>query len=165
MLTIAKPYLTTLRTTLAVAIVAGMLAACGGGKWGFPYRPDVQQGNWVTAEDIDRLEPGMSREQVRYLLGTPTLQNVFRDDRWDYPYYNKPGYGTTEQRRFTVWFEGDTLVRWSGDDQPEHQPFHAPDSTDSDSDTEEQQSPVTEPTPTTSGGLTTDSVVTEPLEE
>src|SRR5690606_25233476 len=69
----------------------------------------------------------MSREQVRFLLGTPTLQDVFRSDRWDYPYYNKPGCGDPEQRRFSVWFEGDTLVRWEGDAQPGRQPFQSHD--------------------------------------
>ncbi len=103
------------------------LTACGSGKWGFPYRPDLQQGNWITAQQVAQLQPGMTREQVRYILGTPTLQNVFRDDRWDYPYYSKPGYGETQQRQFTVWFEGDTLVRWSGDEQPDRQPFEKAD--------------------------------------
>lgn len=126
-LTTAKPYLSTLRAVLAVSVLAATLAACGGGNWGFPYRPDVQQGNWITSEEVAQLQPGMSREQVRYILGTPTLQNVFRSDRWDYPYYNKPGYGDPQQRQFTVWFDGDTLVRWSGDDQPDRQPFQKAD--------------------------------------
>src|SRR5690606_34738225 len=91
------------------------------------YRPDVQQGNWITAEQVAQLQPGMTREQVRFILGTPTLQDVFRTDRWDYPYYNKPGYGKEEDRQFTVWFEGDTLVRWEGDDQPDRQPYEKSD--------------------------------------
>src|SRR5690606_34359008 len=94
---------------------------------GFPYRPNIQQGNWITAEQVERLEPGMTREQVRFLLGTPTLQDIFRSDRWDYPYYSKPGYGEPEQRRFSVWFEGDSLVRWEGDAQPDRQPFQRTD--------------------------------------
>ncbi len=104
-----------------------MLSGCGSGKWGFPYRQDIQQGNWITARQVAQLEQGMSREQVRYILGTPTLQNVFRDDRWDYPYYSKPGYGQTQQRHFTVWFQDDSLVRWSGDEQPDRQPFEKAD--------------------------------------
>src|SRR5690606_23771265 len=103
------------------------LSACGGTKWGFPYRADVQQGNWVTAEQVERLETGMTREQVRYILGTPTLQDIFHADRWDYPYYNKPGYGDADERSFTVWFENDQLVRWEGDQQPNYQPFQTPD--------------------------------------
>ncbi|MGB6105856.1 MAG: outer membrane protein assembly factor BamE [Pusillimonas sp.] len=104
------------------------LTACGGTHWGFPYRPDVQQGNWITAEQVSQLQQGMTREQVRFILGTPTLQDIFRTNRWDYPYYNKPGYGKEEERKFTVWFEGDALVRWDGDDQPDRQPYERTDS-------------------------------------
>ena len=104
------------------------LSACGGGKWGFPYKVDVQQGNWITASQVEQLEEGMSRDQVQYLLGTPVLQDVFRNDRWDYPYYTKPGYGEIQQRSFTVWFEDDYLVRWAGDNQPNRQPFEKADS-------------------------------------
>jgi len=126
-LTTAKPLASNLRNSLAVCILAVALSACGGTKWGFPYRADIQQGNWVTAEQVARLEQGMTREQVRYVLGTPTLKDIFHANRWDYPYYNKPGYGNAEERRFTVWFENDQLVRWEGDDQPDYQPFQVPD--------------------------------------
>ncbi|HLR13664.1 MAG TPA: outer membrane protein assembly factor BamE [Burkholderiaceae bacterium] len=152
-----------LRTTLVTIILTLMLSACGGGKWGFPYRPDIQQGNWVTAEKVSQLESGMSREQVRYILGTPTLQNVFRSDRWDYPYYNKPGYGTTEKRQFTVWFEGDSLSHWSGDDQPNHQPFQKPDPKNHADD--ESSTAPTEPTPSASAHHADDpAVFAEPLD-
>ena len=112
-----------LRTGLLAGALALTLTACGGTKWGFPYRADVQQGNWITAEQVARLEPGMTREQVRFILGTPMLQDIFRTNRWDYTYFNKPGYGDSEERQFTVWFEGDQLVRWAGDQQPDRQPF------------------------------------------
>lgn len=165
MLTTAKPDypMPMLRTTLVSVILTIMLSACGGGKWGFPYRPDVQQGNWVTTSKINQLEVGMSREQVRYILGTPTLQNVFRSDRWDYPYYNKPGYGTTEQRLFTVWFEGDVVSRWSGDEHPDYQPYQKPDPKKYDDD--DTGSPAVEPTPSASAYHSTDApVVAEPLD-
>jgi len=126
-LTTAKPLASNLRNSVAVCILAVALSACGGTKWGFPYRADIQQGNWVTAEQVARLEQGMTREQVRYVLGTPTLKDIFHANRWDYPYYNKPGYGNAEERRFTVWFENDQLVRWEGDEQPDYQPFQIPD--------------------------------------
>ena len=103
------------------------LSACGTTNWGFPYRPDVQQGNWITSEQVAQLQQGMTREQVRFILGTPTLQDIFRTNRWDYPYYNKPGYGEEQERKFTVWFEGDSLVRWEGDQQPDRQPFQKAD--------------------------------------
>lgn len=110
---------------LALAASLAMLAGCSssGGKWGFPYRADIQQGNWITQEQVSLLRVGMTREQVRFALGSPTLTSVLHADRWDYPYYFKPGYGPVEERKFTVWFENDRLVRWSGDEQPELQPF------------------------------------------
>jgi len=116
-----------LRTGIVVSALALTLSACGGTKWGFPYRTDVQQGNWITSEQVSMLQQGMSREQVRFLLGTPTLQDVFHADRWDYPYFHKPGYGDEQARRFTVWFENNVLVRWSGDEQPDRQPFQRTD--------------------------------------
>lgn len=126
MQTVAKPLAYKLALGLAAGALALSLTACGGTKWGFPYRADIQQGNWITANQVARLEQGMTREQVRFILGTPTLQDVFRANRWDYPYYNKPGYGAADNRHFTVWFENDLLVRWAGDQQPDHQPFQAP---------------------------------------
>ncbi|NYT63530.1 outer membrane protein assembly factor BamE [Alcaligenaceae bacterium] len=112
---------------MAASVLAVALSACGSTNWGFPYRPDVQQGNWITSEQVAQLQKGMTREQVRFILGTPTLQDVFRTNRWDYPYYNKPGYGKEQERKFTVWFEGDSLERWEGDEQPNRQPFQKAD--------------------------------------
>ncbi len=127
MVTTAKPIFSKIRTGVAVSVLAMALSACGTTNWGFPYRPDVQQGNWITSEQVAQLQQGMTREQVRFILGTPTLQDIFRSDRWDYPYFLKPGYGEQEERKFTVWFEGDGLVRWEGDEQPDRQPFQKAD--------------------------------------
>lgn len=112
-----------LKTALAAAAVAAALAGCTSDKWGFPYKAPVQQGNWITQEQVALLQPGMTREQVRFALGSPTLTSVLHADRWDYPYFFKPGYGKAQERKFTVWFDNDRLVRWSGDEQPELQPF------------------------------------------
>ncbi len=112
-----------LKTALAAAAAAAILAGCSSDKWGFPYKAPVQQGNWITQEQVALLQPGMTREQVRFALGSPTLTSVLHADRWDYPYYFKPGYGKAQERKFTVWFENDRLTRWSGDEQPELQPF------------------------------------------
>ena len=113
---------------LAASIIGVSLVGCGSTEWGFPYKATVQQGNWITAEQVAQLEPGMTREQVRFILGTPTLQDIFHAQRWDYPFYNKPGYGDEELRKFTVWFENNLLVRWQGDEQPDRQPFEKTDS-------------------------------------
>ncbi|KAG0924824.1 hypothetical protein G6F31_018969 [Rhizopus arrhizus] len=113
----------SLKTGLAVAALAVALAGCTGDKWGFPYKAGVQQGNWITQEQVALLLPGMTREQVRFALGSPTLTSVLHANRWDYPYYYKPGYGEARERKFTVWFENDRLTRWEGDKQPDLQPY------------------------------------------
>jgi outer membrane protein assembly factor BamE len=82
-----------------------------------PYRIDIRQGNLVTQEMVGQLKAGMSREQVRFLLGTPMLADVFHPDRWDYVYFFKPGNKPedTQQRRLIVYFEDDKLVSVGGD--------------------------------------------------
>lgn len=112
-----------IRAGACALLVALALGGCASGKWGFPYRAGVQQGNWITKEQVALLQPGMTREQVRFALGSPTLTSVLHADRWDYPYYFKPGYGAASERQFTVFFENDLLARWVGDSQPELQPF------------------------------------------
>ncbi|OZI52619.1 hypothetical protein CAL21_03045 [Bordetella genomosp. 4] len=112
-----------LKTALAATAIAAVVAGCSSDKWGFPYKAPVQQGNWITQEQVALLQPGMTREQVRFALGSPTLTSVLHADRWDYPYYFKPGYGDPQERKFTVWFDNDRLVRWEGDKQPDLQPF------------------------------------------
>lgn len=112
-----------LKTALAATAVAVVMAGCSSDKWGFPYRAPVQQGNWITQEQIALLQPGMTREQVRFALGSPTLTSALHSDRWDYPYYFQPGKGQAEERNFTVWFDGNRLLRWDGDKQPTLQPF------------------------------------------
>jgi outer membrane protein assembly factor BamE len=105
-------------------LISTVLTGCGGANgWGFPYKASVQQGNWITQEQIALLQPGMTREQVRFALGSPTLSSVLHANRWDYPYFFKPGYGHPSERKFTVFFQNDLLVRWEGDAQPELQPF------------------------------------------
>ncbi len=125
---LATEHLRRIQVCLVAGIMAATLSACGSTNWGFPYRATIQQGNWITTEQIAQLEVGMTRDQVRFILGTPTLQDALHADRWDYPYYNQPGYGKDELRKFTVWFEHDQLVRWSGDPQPDRQPFQKADS-------------------------------------
>lgn len=83
-----------------------------------PYKIDIQQGNVVTQEMIARLQPGMTRAQVRFTLGTPLVVDPFRADRWDYVYvYMKQG-AVTEQRRIMVVFKDDKLARVEGDVVP-----------------------------------------------
>lgn len=80
-----------------------------------PYRIDIRQGNFVTQEMVAQLKPGMTRDQVRFVLGTPLVTDVFHAERWDYVYRFQPGRGEVQQRRFTVYFEDGKLVRVAGD--------------------------------------------------
>jgi outer membrane protein assembly factor BamE len=83
-----------------------------------PYRPDVQQGNYVTQQMVAKLKPGMTRSQVRFALGAPLIVDPFHTDRWDYVYtYNKAGR-LTEHRRIVVVFDGDKLIGVEGDVTP-----------------------------------------------
>jgi outer membrane protein assembly factor BamE len=83
-----------------------------------PYRMDIQQGNVVTQEMIAKIQPGMSRSQVRFALGTPLVVDVFHQDRWDYVYFFQKAGVVTEQRRIVVFFKDDKLVRIEGDVVP-----------------------------------------------
>jgi len=98
----------------AVALLTlGTLAGC-------VYRIDIQQGNFLEAKDIDRVAVGMTRIQVRSLLGTPMVADPFEGWRWDYVYYLKKGrWKKPEQRHFIVFFEDDKVVRIDRSDNNE----------------------------------------------
>lgn len=103
-----------------------LLASCGSidritknpPNWLTPYRADIGQGNFITQDQASRLQKGMSREQVRALLGTPLLVDPFRDNRWDYVFDIRRGDGGRDRRRYFVRFEKDQLVEWGGDELP-----------------------------------------------
>ena len=80
-----------------------------------PYRIDVRQGNMVTQEMVAQLKPGLSRDQVRFILGTPLVVDPFHADRWDYVYRFQPGKGEVQQRRLIVYFADGKLQRVGGD--------------------------------------------------
>jgi len=84
-------------------------------KLPFVYKMTVQQGNIITEEMVDELELGMSKPQVRYVLGTPLLTDMFHTDRWDYTYTIKRGHAPMETKRLTLWFQDDQLARMEGD--------------------------------------------------
>lgn len=100
---------------LCLMLVAACLGGCG--FVGFPgvYRIDVEQGNIVTQEMVDQLRPGMSRRQVRFILGTPLLQDTFNQQRWDYPWVKRNGQRILSESHLTVYFENDSLVGITGD--------------------------------------------------
>jgi outer membrane protein assembly factor BamE len=91
------------------------LAACGVERIPGIYRIDIQQGNVVTQDMLAKLKPGMSKEQVGFVLGSPLLVDTFQPDRWHYIYSFKPGNRNRTQRTIIVWFEDDKLTHISGD--------------------------------------------------
>ena len=99
---------------LILGAVCSLLAACNSFN---PYKIDVQQGNVLTQEMVGQLRQGQTREQVRFILGTPLLADIFHQQRWDYVYsYRKGRSGEVETRQFSVYFDKDNrLERASGD--------------------------------------------------
>ncbi|MFN2349857.1 MAG: outer membrane protein assembly factor BamE [Thioalkalivibrio sp.] len=96
-----------------VLIASLLISGCGTGLFSV-YKPDVQQGNALEDDRIAQLETGMTRSQVRFLLGEPVLRDPFHGERrWEYMYYLKPGDGAPERRRLTVHFdEADRVARF-----------------------------------------------------
>ena len=80
-----------------------------------PDKPDIQQGNFVSQEMVQQLKPGMTREQVRFLLGTPLLTDIFHADRWDYVYWRETSAGKRESRKLALFFSDGKLARMEGD--------------------------------------------------
>ncbi|MCL6485476.1 MAG: outer membrane protein assembly factor BamE [Janthinobacterium lividum] len=79
--------------------------------WFFsPYRPDIQQGNFVSEEMLAQLKVGMTRDQVRFVFGTSLLTDIFHADRWDYPFRLARGNGETTSSRVVVYFGKDGKV-------------------------------------------------------
>src|SRR3984957_15548365 len=112
-----------MRGTLIAAVLATTLAGCSTydsvtqriAQSITPYRITVVQGNFVSAEAAAQMQVGMSRDQVRQLLGTPLLADMFHADRWDYVFYFKRGNtSVVQQRDFVVIFAGDHVASWSG---------------------------------------------------
>ena len=107
-----------MRANLFAAGLALLMAGC---TW-FPslgvYKLDINQGNYITQDQVDRLKAGQTRQQARLALGTPLVADPFHANRWDYVYeFNRQGR-TLEHRRFTVYFVDDKVARWEGDEMP-----------------------------------------------
>lgn len=85
------------------------------------YKIDLQQGNLVTQEMVDKLKPGMTKRQVEFVLGRPVLENFYDINRWDYIYRLVDGpTGDEERYRLSVFFDGDTLSYFQGDFRPQN---------------------------------------------
>lgn len=93
-----------LTTPLSALVLATLMVACT------PHYVEVRQGNYLTEEVIEQLEIGMTRDQVRYLLGTPVVASPFHADRWDYVYSRKRHREEDEYAYLVVWFDANNTV-------------------------------------------------------
>jgi outer membrane protein assembly factor BamE len=95
----------SIASLIAAALLVSVLSGC-------VYRMNIQQGNFLENSTLEQLQVGMTRSQVRYLLGTPMVPDAFDKDRWDYFYYLRKGrLEKPEQRHLTVFFENDKVAR------------------------------------------------------
>lgn len=127
------PHPRSLALVLAVALLTGCASStekpaatvtpAAAEKSGFRILPRVfrfpiQQGNVITQDMVDKLQPGMTRSQVRFIMGTPLIADTFNQNRWDYLYTLKLPSGKELREQMTILFEGDRLVGISGDYMP-----------------------------------------------
>ncbi len=87
------------------------------------YRPDVQQGNFVSKEMIAQLRVGMTPEQVRFVLGTPLLTDAFHAGRWDYPFRIKDGKGRVTSSHVSVFFKDGRVSHFDGGELPDERDY------------------------------------------
>ncbi|MFO7763492.1 MAG: outer membrane protein assembly factor BamE [Wenzhouxiangellaceae bacterium] len=95
--------------TVLLLILAVLMSGCN-----VVYKQNIQQGNVLDGEDLDRLETGMTKRQVMVLLGSPAIQSPFHSDRWDYINSFASRGGKADRRTLTVEFENDRVVDFSG---------------------------------------------------
>ena len=110
---------------LVAASVVGLVGCSTSGVLSAitPYKIDVIQGNFVSSEMVAALKPGMSKDQVGEVLGTPLLISVFHADRWDYVFTIKRQGVEPQARRLTVFFKGDAMTRLEADPMPTEAEF------------------------------------------
>ncbi|MDB5764700.1 MAG: hypothetical protein JWQ21_3695 [Herminiimonas sp.] len=90
-----------------------------------PYRSDIQQGNFVSQEMVSQLKEGMTPDQVRFVLGTPLLIDLFHESRWDYVFRLQKGNGEVTSSRVTVFFKDNRVARFEGGDLPTEKDYLA----------------------------------------
>lgn len=105
---------------IPIILILLFISACArhiDGTWKAPlvYRIDIQQGNVIDQEMINKLQPGMDKKQVKFIMGTPMISDPFHNDRWDYVYSMEPGKGERQQRRITLYFKDEKLAYVDGD--------------------------------------------------
>lgn len=92
-------------------------------NWITPYKVDVIQGNFVSKEQVAQLRPGLSRDEVKAVLGTPLMVSLFHADRWDYVFTMKRQSVEPQSFKYTVYFKGNVLERFEGDEMPSEAEF------------------------------------------
>lgn len=102
---------------LSLWLNTALVTGCGS----FPYKIDIPQGNIIEQEQLNRVQPGMTKSQVQYLMGTPLVNDPFHQDRWDYYYSLKTGNKVHERHHVAMFFENDRLARIEGDMRPQPQ--------------------------------------------
>ncbi len=95
----------------ALLLLAALAAGC-------VHKIDIEQGNYVTQDVVDKLKTGMTKAQVKTLLGTPLLSDIFHGERWDYYFSNAVGGKPVAHKHLAVYFKDDKVVRWVGDANP-----------------------------------------------
>ncbi len=94
--------------------------------WFFsPYRPDIQQGNFISEEMVQQLKVGMTRDQVRFVLGTPLMTDIFHADRWDYPFRLARGNGEVIESAVVVHFKEGVVASFEGGNLPTEKEYIA----------------------------------------
>jgi outer membrane protein assembly factor BamE len=96
-------------------LIAGSLLVAG---CQLVYKIDVQQGNYVTQETAARLKAGMTKVEVKQLLGSPLLSDVFHANRWDYYFSNVKGGRPEDRTRLSIYFVDEKVVEWKGETRP-----------------------------------------------
>jgi outer membrane protein assembly factor BamE len=90
-----------------------------------PYKVEIVQGNFVSKEQVEALKPGMARQQVRDILGTPLVTDAFHSNRWDYVFTIRRQGVEPQKKQLTVFFNGEVLDRFEGDEMPSEADFVA----------------------------------------
>ena len=127
-----------MRLAIYFTLFASLITGCSFGKFPGVYRISIEQGNILTQEMVDELKPGMTKRQVKFILGTPLVKDSLNQYRWDYRYLLRIGNETLKESLVTVYFDRDNLKHIEGDLMPS---WSAQDSSARATQTGEVQSP------------------------
>ncbi len=107
-----------IHTALILAAILTSVTACSSLRFPGVYRIKIEQGNYIEEDMVSQLVKGMTRRQVRYVMGSPLIKDSFNRDRWDYYYNVRRNNEVLKEYQFSVFFEGDLLTHWDGDYEP-----------------------------------------------